>query len=276
MQNESVLVPTQRLGRLPRKTTRKALMFSDFIKYLDLPKATNYWTKKTPLPLVSFGNTIYGNCTRAKQALAQMLMERIEVRRSPLITDEEVIRVYLDMTARLYGGGDTGAYEDDALNEWRRPETTFRDTKGHPYTIDAYLRINPSNQDEVKAGIALSAARGIAVCLNLPAAWMGETVRWALPPGQALVGPWMPGSWGGHSLWCYDYTHEGLIMPQTWKMSPILVTWDAVAAYMDEAHVVIDSVDSWRKKKSTAAAIDMPKVVDAVNSVSSYPIQDSK
>lgn len=278
MQNESNIMPGQRLGRLPLKTTRKALQFSDFFKYLNLPARTDFWTKKRPLPLRSFGNTTFGSCTRSKQAVMQQRFERLEQGRTIPITDEEIVRVYLEMTSRLYGGGDTGAYEDDALNEWRRPETTFKDTKGHAYTIDAYLRINASNQDELKAAIALSGAHGIAICVNLPAAWanVNPPDAWALPANQPLVGEYMPGSWGGHSMCASDYTERGMILDDTWEFPRRLITWSAVAAYVDEAHLVMDSANSWRKKvlprAASSVAFDIQRVIDAVNDVSTYRI----
>jgi hypothetical protein len=272
--NELNFVPERRLGRLPGKSTPKALMFDNFVKFLKLPAKTNYWKQRAEIPIRTYGNTEYGSCTRSKQAVAATRMERIEQRRLIEITDDEVIRVYREMSDRLYGGGDNGAYEDDALSEWRKPDTTFRDTKGSPYTIDAFLRINPKNIDEVKAAIALSGSKGIAVCFNLPWAFakIEPPNEWDLPSGQMLIGDWMPGSWGGHSQWAFDYSEQGIWLDHTWNMPPQLITWNAVATYMDEAHVVIDSVDSWRKKTSTAAKINIKNVIAAVNDVSSYRI----
>lgn len=261
----------RRLGRLPLKTTRKALQFSDFFKYVNLPKATRYWSRKTPLAKRTFGNDQYGDCTIASQAYATIRMERIEQKRTISIDDAEIVRTYLAMSDRLYGGGDNGAYEDDALNNWRNPETTFKDTYGKPYTIDAYLRINALNPSEVKAGIALSGAHGIKVCFNLPVAFQNMD-RWDVPEGQALVGPWMPGSWGGHSMFAHDYDEDDETVDDTWAHGPRRVSWRAVAAYMDEAHMVIDSIDEWRThadKKTKAALGD---VADAVNAVSSIPV----
>lgn len=199
MANERQLVTGQRLGRLPLKTTRKALQFADFFRFVRFPERIAYWTRATPLPRRTFGNDSTGNCTRAKQAYAAIRMERIEQKRTIQITDAEVVRVYTDMSNRLYGGGDNGAYEDDALNEWRNPETTIRDTKGHPLTIDAYLRINALNHQEVHAGLALSGAKGLAVCFNLPVVAQ-RMEHWDVPEGQPLIGPWQPGSWGGHCV----------------------------------------------------------------------------
>jgi hypothetical protein len=275
--NERTIVVKRRLGRLPAKSTRKALMFSDFFKFIQLPASQTYWRTHKSIPLRHYGNLDYGDCTRAKQAVASTRMERLEQRKTIHITDDEVIRVYVDMSYRLYGGGDNGAYEDDALNEWRNPDLTFRDTDGNPYTIDAYLKINHANHDEVKAALALAGAKGIAVCLNLPRAWanLRDGEEWgAPPPGTPMTGDWMPGSWGGHSLWMHGYEKRGGILDQTWMMPPNVVTWDAMAAYMDEAHMIIDSVDAWRArvKGQSAVKFSVADVRDAVNAVSSLRI----
>jgi hypothetical protein len=270
--NEHAIDPKRRLGRLPLKTTRKALQFSDFFKFVTLPKKTGYWAKKTPLAQRTFGNDKMGCCTIAKQAYAAIRMERIETKREPNITDEEVGRVYMALSDRLYGGGDNGAYEDDALSNWRNPDYTFRDTAGHPLTIDAYLRINALNHTELRAALSLSAAHEIAICINLPLALEDQT-RWDVPEGTALVGKWLPGSWGGHSMNAIDFDATDLIVDDTWAEGPRRISWNAVAAYLDEAHLFIDSVDAWRKRttdRKTRKALG--DVVDAVNAVSSLKI----
>lgn len=274
-QNELQPQIGKRLGRLPRKSTRKALLFSDFFPYVSLPKATNHWTKRPPIPQRTFANDRYGDCTIAKQAVAAMRMERVEQKRTIEIADEEVVRVYLAMTTRFYGGGDTGAYEVDALANWRDPETTFHGFDGHRYTIDAYLAINPANHQELRAGIALASARGIAICWNLPKAFAAivPPAPWDVPKGQPLTGDWMPGSWGGHSSWSHDFVPEGILIDHTWDLPPQLVTWEACAAYLDEAHLIIDSVDTWRKHAPRKVRSGLDDVVEVVNEISQIPIQ---
>lgn len=277
--NEQVEVECKRLGRMPRKSSRKALqfatLFSDYLKFLKIPSKQEYWVKKTPLPLRSFGNTQYGDCTRAKQAVAIMRMEKLEQRKLVDITDQEVINRYIEMSVRRYGGGDNGAYEEDALDDWRNPDTTIRDTAGNPYTIDAYLAVNPANQIEVKAALALAGAKGIAMCINLPAAYQskGPGATWDTPASGQFMGEWAPGSWGGHSMWANGFNSKGVILDQTWSLPNNLITWDAWAAYVDEVHMVIDSVDTWRKKaESRKLKSALGNVIDAVNEVSSIKV----
>jgi hypothetical protein len=208
-----------------------------------------------------------------------MRMERLEQRRDIDIPDAEVLRVYYAMTTRMYGGGDTGAYEGDALANWRDPALTFMDSHGRPYTIDAYLRLNPFNHDELKAALALSGAKGIKVCLNLPQAWanVDPPLAWDVPDGQPLIGPWLPGSWGGHSLAARGYDAQGIYVIDTWGAPDRLVTWDACSAYCDEAHAYIDSMNGWKKKaQPRGIKLNLRQVTEAVNDVSSIRIGDKK
>ncbi len=265
----------KKLGRLPTRSDPRALMFARFTtEPTVLPEATNFWTNRAPFPLRSFGNLDYGDCTRAKQANAHMRMERLECRRTPKIADEEVVRVYFAMTERLYGGGDTGAYETDALSEWRKPDLTFKDTKGRPLTIDAFLRINAGDQRELRAGLYTAGAHGIAICLNLPAAWqrIGPPDDWDLPQGQQPIGTYLPGSWGGHSMWADDYDATGIWLDHTWELPRQRITWRAAAVYLDEAHICIDSFDAWRVRQGRAKGIDFAALKKAVNRVSSKKI----
>lgn len=264
------------LGRLPAKSDTRALHFAKFASPPKaLPPATNFWNRRAGFPPRTFGNTECGDCTRAKQAVASMRMERLETRRTIEIDDQEVVRVYYEMTGRLYGGGDTGAYEDDALSAWRKPDETFHDTKGRALTIDAFLRINAANHEEKKSGLVTAGAHGIAICINLPLAFqrIEPPADWDIPEGQALVGEWEPGSWGGHSMWETDYDPIGFWLEHTWGYPRQRITYRAAAAYIDEAHLVVDSYDYWRMKRpEIRKLLDFGGIKKAVNAVSATKI----
>jgi hypothetical protein len=78
-----------------------------------------------------------------------------------------------------------------------------------------------------------------------------------------------------NSMWMLnDYNANDVALDDTWGTGPRRVTWRAMAAYMDEAHLVIDSVNAWRKKTTSAKTKKaLGNVADAVNAVSSIPIQ---
>jgi hypothetical protein len=258
------------IGKAPARASTKSLLFSNYVKkdlVKKLPASSNFWKGKKASPLRSFGNREHGDCTRASQAGFQIDLERREQRRLINITDEEVVRVYYNMTSRLYGGGDTGAYEEDALSDWRKPDLTFRDIKGRPYTIDGFTRINQYNMVEVKTAIWLSGSQGVKICFNLPYSW-STTSYWDAPTGPA-IGNWLPGSWGGHSMYAKDYTPEGVVLWNSWAEPDLFVTWAGIQTYSDEAHSIIDSFDSWRKRvKSTD--FDSKALISDINAVSSF------
>ena len=277
----------KKLGKLPAKSNRKALLFKDFMDMSIAPPPTyNIWLHRAAFPSRMYGNDVYGDCTRASQAEASTRMERLETNATDYISDTEVIKAYFDMTWRHYGGGasgapmpaswatsgegDTGAYEEDALNDWRRPEYTFKDKNGHPLTIDAFTKVNQADQNAVRLAIYSTSGHGVKLCFNIPLAWANEPLNWGAPPvGTPLIGNWMPGSWGGHSTYGIAYSAAGVEI-RTWGEKRI-VSWEAFAIYCDEAYFVIDSIDAWRKKKSPI--LNIPKLVEAVNDVSSYKIQ---
>lgn len=282
VQNEDSEISFQsnlRLGKLPSKNSQKALLFDDFLKNTTevIPQSFDFWGKRKAFPERSFGNTENGDCTIASQAAAQIRFERLEQRKTLEISTDEVLRVYYDLTKRLYGGGDTGAYETDALSNWRKPDLTFRDSKGRPLTIDAFTRVNHFDLDAIKRAFYITEGKGLKACFNLPAAWSSRLSSkggtWDIPEGQQLTGPWVPGSWGGHSMFAISkYNKDGFWVVMTWNMPDQFVSWKGAAVYLDEVHWVIDSVNQWKKKKA-AKFINFNKLISAVNEVSDQKIK---
>lgn len=274
-----------RLGKLKPKNSLKALLFADFLRTAAPapPKRYNFWKKRAPFPERDFGNTEHGCCTIASQALLALRMERLEQNRTIDFDTDEILRVYYNMTKRLYSTeweyeyykGDTGAYEMDALSNWRNPDLTFRDSKGRPYTIEAYTRVNHLDIEAVKLAFFVTEGKGLKLTFNLPAVLpqMFPKKIWDVPEGQALTGRWAPGSLGGHSMTgVSNYDELGFECPQTWQMPSHWVTWRFFAAYAEEVHVVFDSLNAWKKTKA-AKFINLPAVASAVNAVSDLKIK---
>jgi hypothetical protein len=70
-----------------------------------------------------------------------------------------------------------------------------------------------------------------------------------------------------------DYDEVGIWLIHTWGLPDQLITWRAAAAYLEEAHLVIDSFDYWRTKKPTAIKVlDLAGIRTAVNKASSQKI----
>jgi len=262
----------KRLGKAPARSHPKMLAFSDYAKAnIVVPEKTTFWKKRKGFTIRTYGNDEFGCCTKASQAVMATKMERIECRKTINITDKEITDNYLKMTARLYGGGDTGAYELDALNEWRNPDLTFRDTKGHPLTIDAYTKINHSNIAEVKTAVYMSGSHGIKVGFSLPAAFQGMDY-WTINETQQPIGKYLPGSWGGHSMTAIlDYDKDYLYLDHTWGIPPGKISWLAFSIYCDEAYSIVDSADAWKKR--LGKKMNVSKLISDVNNVSELKIK---
>jgi hypothetical protein len=268
-------------GKRPARGDPRTLNFATFVRLDKAPAQYDPWKRRTPFPGRTFGNRSVGCCTIASQCNHMARLERVEAKRTPQIADDECLRVYYAMTERLYGGGDTGAYELDALKNWRDPALTFRDTTSHPLTIDAFTRVNHANPEEVKVAIAMSGRFGIKLCLNLPNAFarIDPPMPWDIPEGQSMTGDWEPGTWGGHSLYADAYDKEGVRLVHSWYEGEGVryqqtLTWRAFAAYVDECYFVLDSVDGWRKRtpEKLAAGLDVAGITKAVRKVSRYPV----
>lgn len=278
--------PSKCLGKRPARGDARLLNFARFVQLDRVPKAYDPWKRRAPFPARSFGNAGpegVGDCTRASQAIAAMRFERFETKRTVSISDDEVKRVYREGCQRHYGTtDDVGMYELDALSDFRNPDYTFRDERGHPITIDAYTSVNHRDQDEVRAAIALSGKWGIKVCLNLPLGFQNIEPPdvWDVPRDdegkpRPLVGNWEPGSWGGHSLFADAYDIRGIRLVHSWfDGGPEVeyrqwLTWDAASCFIDEAYWLLDSIDAWRKRPvSMRSAIDLDGIAKQVNRVS--------
>lgn len=263
----------KRLGKSPAKSHPKMLSASNYLgAEVIVPKKLNYWKKRKAIPILDYGNNEYGDCTIASQALLSFKMELQERRRLISIPKENIVQTYFNLSNRLYGGGDNGAYELDALGNWRNPDYTFRDSKGNPITIDAYTKVNHGIIHEVKKAIFLAPAKSVKVCFNLPIAW-STTLTWDIPDGQQPIGNYLPGSWGGHSMVAAEgYDETWLYLNHTWQVPNGKISWKAFSIFCDESYMVIDSVNAWKKKLSTKE-FKASKLVSDVNSVSDNKIK---
>ncbi len=137
--------------------------------------------------------------------------------------------------------------------------------------IDAFTRVNHFNLEEVKAAIFLGGAHGIKVCFNLPWAFTENLLQWDIPGDQAPIGKWTPGSWGGHSMYAYDYDKNWIYGPHSWDLDDYRISWKAFSMYCAEAYLPIDKIVDW-KKKPVAKLLDLTNLKASVNQVSSVLI----
>lgn len=120
--------------------------------------------------------------------------------------------------------------------------------EGH--TIDAYVSVNPKNQEEVRQ--ALYYFGGVYVGVQLPLAAQNQTV-WDVP-FLGIRGKGEPGSWGGHAIAnILDYDENGLTTI-TWGDTK-LMTWKFLETYCDEMYCIL-SPDWYGPEKVAPTGFD--------------------
>jgi hypothetical protein len=113
--------------------------------------------------------------------------------------------------------------------------TTSRPHPFEGHELDAYVAVDPKNQDEVKQ--ALYYFGGLYIGVQLPLLAQTQTV-WDVPWTGTLFHNARPGSWGGHCVaGILDYDEVGLTAI-TWG-SLKHMTWKWLETYCDEAYCIL-------------------------------------
>ncbi len=178
-----------------------------------------------------FGNDEYGDCTRASQGHAVVTQERSSSQHEIPITTDQILEAYWRVSGGV--GVDNGAYELDALNDWRNIGIG-RERDGSTHRIYAFAAVDWLDQAEVEW--AHFVFGGLKVCAGLPlsaADQLHEGKDWTVTTGSRSNF----GSWGGHSMYSCGYDPMGLYV-WTWGRLQRM-TWGWVNRYVDETYAVI-------------------------------------
>jgi hypothetical protein len=147
-------------------------------------------------------------------------------------------RAYREVT-RLEGGeydpatgaNDNGAYCLDVLNLWRK-----QGIGGH--RIEAYMKIDSANRDQIKAAVHGFGGCYLGVALPETAGrqWADRQHPWTMPLCRICPSA-QPGSWGGHAVPIVAYTSK-YVWCATWGTTQRM-SWAFLAHYCDEAYAVL-------------------------------------
>ena len=230
--------PNFKLGKLAvKKDSRNFQLRALIAKRLAVPPEYSFDVAHPGAPLKMYANDNYGCCVISARANQTVRFEIVEQKKVISITDKEVTNEYFRET----GGSDTGLYILDSLDQWRK---TGWKVGGKTYKIKAYAQVNPKSRDDVKQ--AIFAEVGIAIGINLPLSAQAEINAgkpWSITSGKNST----PGSWGGHCVLVVGYTTTGPVC-LTWGQRQQM-TWAWFAKYCTEAYVVIDAINTAKKKK---------------------------
>lgn len=247
-----------RLGKLARKNDPRTLRLA---KYLTpeaaYPVAADWTTGVSSWPM--YGNDSLGDCTCA--AAGHMIQAWTAAVGRELTPEEaQVIGAYW-----ATGSEDTGRYELDVLNYWRK--TGIGDDK-----IAAFVAIDPKNLDHVRFAIATFG--GVYVGVALPLTAQGQPEWTVVGDGQS--GGSAPGGWGGHAIpyVAYDTADDGKGQGGSLKC----VTWGAPLkmsdafhlAYCDEAYAIV-TTDWLAENGESPAGLNLQALLDDLHTVEATP-----
>src|SRR5689334_12459032 len=136
-----------RFGKLPPKKDYRTLLLSDYIamsigpppnEYENLARVAANLPKYHLADLFPMdGNDTLGDCTIAALAHASTLWHAL-LKRHSVAKTSTVTRIYMHLT----GGVDSGLYELDVLNYWRKHSAAAE-------KILAYVAVDPKNHDHI-------------------------------------------------------------------------------------------------------------------------------
>jgi hypothetical protein len=228
-----------KLGKHDHKHDDKTIQLSRVLdKTAVIPSVFDFDKGRAKFPLSAWGNTKYGDCVMATRTNQLLRLERVETRRTPPITEKEVVDKYFELT----GGPDEGLNMLDTNRDWR---STGWDIPTHAgtrhYTIDAFGEINVKDQKMVRQSIYF--LHGVQFGFAMPNSAQDQTSEgyWDVADGPDGE----PGSWGGHAVYGFAYDYDNVYVYSWGKR--IRVTNEFVNKYGDEAWAVVDSLDKWRE-----------------------------
>lgn len=251
---------TKRLGKKDYKHDPRTLMLARFMATeIRTPAVYDYDKGKTPLPLHMWGNDQWGDCVFAGRANLQVRLERIEQRRTIPLTDDTVVSLYKRLTGAQTPGdsNDEGYVILEALRQWKNEGW---DIGGKNYKIAAYGELDPADFQQLKS--ATYFLHGVTFGFALPNAAQAMTDAGKWDYNGETSPDFAPGSWGGHCVFSKAYTREGMKV-LTWGRE-ILVTWNFIKKYCDEAWAVVDALDTWKIRQT----IDVTKLTEELGQIS--------
>jgi hypothetical protein len=252
--SEITLDPTNlRLGKQEYKFDPRTLKLGRYVQpEIRIPEVFDFDKDRAPIPLRVWGNDNWGDCVIAGEANQIFRLERVEQRRTVVLTDADAIKRYQSLTGSKEAGDDLdqGLVVLDSMRDWHHNgfHVDGIDKVRWPraYEIAAYGELEPTDEQQLRAACYLM--HGVHFGLWLPRAAQQMT-REGVWHYDGQTGPeWEAGSWGGHLVYSKAFNPDAMEI-LTWG-EKVMVTNEFLAKYCDEAWAVVDNLDSWRVKQT--------------------------
>lgn len=223
------------LGRIRAKARPPALRFSSFFDELratgKAPDSVDYYTKAAQSIARMLGNDRLGDCVIAS------LLHRLGVYTANdpdsggivVATDQEAVSQYRDFC----GPGDRGCNIADVLDIARSAGYV---AAGKRYKIDAYVSIDWTRKELVKAAIDLFGA--LCLGINLPSAWTQNSI-WDVTNTAIVGGHDVPAVGYGDGVTVLASNKDGVVIASWGRL--YLITWPAFTStrWIEECYAIL-------------------------------------
>jgi hypothetical protein len=220
-----------RLGKLAPRSDHRQLRLSKYLpaKLPAAPPSVD-WTTKVKLPCGAMKNDELGDCTCAALGHAIQVWTA-NASTEVTVSDADVLKLYEGACGYVPGdpSTDQGGIEIDVLNYARK-----YGIGGHK--IDAFVALQPENQEHIKLSVDLFG--GVYIGVALPNTIQNQGDTWTLDIGKGRDA--MRGSLGGHAVFVTGYDAFGLWFiswGQKYRMS-----WEFWLAYTDESYALLSQL----------------------------------
>lgn len=251
------------LGRLPKhpaERSRRVSFAAVFGTGLPAPPAARDWTEgETKRPM--FGNDTVGDCSCA--AIANIIIGALKAAYGEdcVPSTADVLALYSAIT-----GYDPSQTQPDGTNPTDRGaviEDVLAYVMKHGFKgrhLVGTAAIEPANVENIKRSVDWFGNVDIGV--DLPLAWQTASV-WDVASNGSRAGDYAPNSWGGHCVVAEKYDARGLY---AWSWGElILLTWAAVAAYVDTIDGVIAA--SWIKAGKSPPGLSLATLEERMSAL---------
>jgi hypothetical protein len=230
----------------PKHLGAKRLVMKDYTTDLGDPPANVDYLSGMPDALSVMLNDSLGDCTCAGLGHA---IQVFTANNGNMITvpDAAVLKAYKDFCG--YNGTpstDNGGVETDVL------KGACSEGIGG-YKFDAFVSLQPENDNHIKWGVDLCGV--VYIGLNLPLSAQGQSV-WEVDLSQGAAS--RPGSWGGHCVIVASFDADGITCI-TWGIK-VKMTWRFWFTYCDESYAIL-AQSLWAPKGTTPGKFPYAQVV---------------
>jgi hypothetical protein len=256
-------VETLKLGKQDHVHDDRTLMLGQYLEVPVVPTNYDFDSKRAKFPNHMWGNDQYGDCVIASESNHLLRMERIEQKRTIMLTDDDCINRYKEMTGcqNPGDGNDTGLVMLNAMKNWR---TSGYQVKKKSYNIAAFGELDPIDDAQLRAAVYLLGGIHFGFALPLTARVQTNDGFWDVSPNDPGS---EAGSWGGHAVFSCKYDAENIYV-KSWE-AEIRVTNAFVHKYADEVWGAVDDLDRWRKSDN----LDVQGLIDKLHQIGAHNVQ---